>query len=173
MFNTWSITDNFRTLLTYSYNHAEYSEDVFFRNRDFGERDEDGNIIPENVDGNTLALTPEHKASLSAIYVWPSQIGEFTFSTTYSYMDERFFDPGNHNSEDSYEILDATVSWTHTSGRYQILASATNLTDEENFNTHSCSVPSGATYGTPNWQFTCSGNPIDQRLWEVQFMLKI
>ena len=49
----------------------------------------------------------------------------------------------------------------------------TNALDEEVYNTYGCSANGSGVYGTPSFIVRCSGNPIDQRLWEVQFMLKL
>jgi iron complex outermembrane recepter protein len=169
---TYLLTDNLRAMLTYSYNHTEISEDGYFENFTYGDRDASGNIIPENVKGNQLILTPEHKAALMLHYFWPTAIGEFSLGGTYSHMGERYFDLGNHDSDGSYQSLDMQASWTSESGRYKILATATNLTDEEAYNAYSCSANGSGVHGTASFVTRCSGNPIDQRLYDIQLMLK-
>ena len=170
---TWLLTDQLRALITYSYMDTEITSDIFFRDFTYGERDENGEIIPYNVSGNQLVLTPEHKLALSLHYFLPTDIGEFMIGGTGSYMDERYFDLGNFESEDSYTRVDLQASWTSTNERYQILGLVTNATDEEVFNTYGCSANADGVYGTPSFFTSCSGNPLDQRLWEVQFILKI
>ena len=44
--------------------------------------------------------------------------------------------------------------------------------DEEAYNTWECDTGVDAVYGTPGI-IRCGGNPITQRLWSVQFMVKI
>ena len=171
--STYLVTDNLRGIFTYSYNHTEITEDAFFADFTHSQRDADGNIIPDNVNGNQLTLTPEHKAALSLHYFWPTSVGAFALGGSYSHMDERFFDLGNYDNEGSYQILDLQASWTSSSGRYKILAAMTNALDEEVYNTYECLANGGAAYGTPSFVVRCSGNPVDQRLWEVQFMLKL
>jgi iron complex outermembrane receptor protein len=168
---TWLITDNLRGLFTYSYMDTEITSDAFFEDFEYSDRDADGNIIPENVKGNKTTITPDHKGSASLHYFYPTDIGELTIGGTWSYIGERYFDLGNHESEDSYSTLDMQASWTSTESRYRIQANVTNLTDEEVFNTSSCSVNAGATYGTDDFISRCSGNPINQRLWTVEFSL--
>jgi iron complex outermembrane recepter protein len=171
--STWLATDRLRAIVSYSYNHAEITSDAFFNDNAFGERDENDEIIPTNVKGNQLRLTPENKAALSLHYFWPTSVGEFTLGGTGSYMDQRYFDIFNNNEEGSYTRLDLQASWTSTDERYKILGSVTNATDEEVFNTHSCGTQGTGTYGTPDFVITCGGRTLEQRLWEVQFMLKL
>lgn len=170
---TWLATDNLRAIFSYSYNNTEITSDTYFRNVTYGERDADNNIIPENVKGNELTMTPENKAALSLHYLWPTSIGEITFGGTGSYMGKRYFDLGNHNHEDSYSRLDIQTSWTSPEGQYKVLGLVNNATDEEAYNNFGCSANSSGEYGTPSFIPRCSGNPINQRLWEVQFMMKI
>ena len=107
------------------------------------------------------------------IYTWPTSVGNFTASGTASYIDERYFDLFNEDSEDSYTRVDLQASWTSPEGRYKILSVVTNATDEEVYNTANCLVNADAVKGTPSFIIRCGGNPIDQRLWEVQFMLQL
>jgi hypothetical protein len=97
----------------------------------------------------------------------------FTLGGTGSYMGKRYFDIGEHNQEGSYTRLDLQASWTSPEGRYKVLGLMTNATDEEAYNTYGCNANVGSVYGTDSFIPRCGGNPIDQRLWEVEFMLKI
>jgi iron complex outermembrane receptor protein len=170
---TWLATDNLRAIASYSYNNTEITSDAFFSDFTYGDRDADNITIPENISGNELTLTPKNKAALSLIYTWSTSIGDFTGSGTASYTDERYFDLFNEDSEDSYTRVDLQASWTSPEGRYKILSLVTNATDEEVYNTANCTTNAGAVQGTPSFIIRCGGNPIDQRLWEVQFMLKL
>jgi outer membrane receptor protein involved in Fe transport len=170
---TWLVSDNLRAIVSYSHIETDITNDAFFRDTLYGERTPDNEVIPENVKGNELMLTPKDKVALSLHYFWPTSMGEFTFGGTGLYMGERYFDLGNHDSADSYGRLDIQASWTSPEGRYKILGLVNNATDEEAFNTHNCSVNASAVPDTPSWIPTCSGNPRDQRLWEMQFMVKI
>ncbi len=88
-------------------------------------------------------------------------------------MDQRYFDIFNTNEEGSYTRLDLQASWTSNNGRYKVLGLVTNATDEEAFNTHGCGSQGTGTYGTSDFVLTCGGRALEQRLWEVQFMLKL
>ena len=170
---TWLATDNLRAIFSYSYNDSEVTSDAFFRDVTYGERDENNDVIADNLKGNELTLTPKNKAALSLHYLIPTSVGDFMIGGTGSFMDERYFDLFNEDSEDSYTRLDLQASWTSPEGQYKILGLVTNATDEEVYNTASCGVNSNAVYGTPGFIITCGGNPIDQRLWEIQFMVKL
>jgi iron complex outermembrane receptor protein len=170
---TWLVTDNLRSIVSYSYNNTEITSDAFFSDLTYGDRDDDNSVVPENISGNELTLTPKNKGALSLIYTWPTSIGHFTASGTASYTDERYFDLFNEDSEDSYTRVDLQASWTSPEGRYKILSVVTNATDAEVYNTADCLANIGAVQGTPGFIIRCGGNPIDQRLWEVQFMLQL
>jgi iron complex outermembrane receptor protein len=170
---TWLATDNLRAIFSYSYNDTEITSDAYFQDDTFGERDAGNQVIPENLKGNELTLTPKNKAALSLHYLWPTSMGDFTLGGTGSFMDERYFELFNEVSEDSYTRLDLQASWTSPEGQYKILGSVTNATDEEAYNTASCGVNNNATYGTPEFIIRCGGNPITQRLWDIQFMVKL
>ncbi len=170
---TWAMTDKLRAIATYSYNDTEITGDSFFNDRVYGARDENNEIIPDNVKGNKLVLTPEQKAALSLYYFLPTDVGEFTFGGTYAYIGKRYFDLGNYESESAYSRLDLNIGWTSESGRYQIRALVNNATDEDAYNTAGCSVGSDAVYGTPSFVLRCGGNPMNQRLYEAQFIVRI
>ena len=170
---TWLATDNLRAIFSYSYNSSEVTSDAFFRDVTYGDRDANNDVIPENLKGNELTLTPKNKAALSLHYLLPTDVGDFMIGGTGSFMDERYFDLFNEDSEDSYTRLDLQASWTSPEGQYKILGLVTNATDEEVYNTADCGVNINAVYGTPGFIIRCGGNPIDQRLWEVQFMVKL
>jgi hypothetical protein len=170
---TWLVTDNLRAIFSYSNIQAEYDSDLYYQDQVNGERTPDNDVIPYNIKGNELMMTPENKGAISLHYFWPTSKGEFTFGGTGSYMGERYFDLGNYDSEDSYTRLDIQTSWTSPEGRYKVLGLVTNATDEEVYNSRGCTVNADAVPDTPSWNVQCSGNPLDQRLWEVQFMMKI
>ncbi|MEP5764760.1 MAG: TonB-dependent receptor [Halieaceae bacterium] len=170
---TWLATDNLRAILTYSYNYSEITSDAYFEDFTFNDRDADGNLIAENVSGNELILTPTNKGALSLMYFYPSSIGEFTLGGTLSYIDDRYFDLGNNERDSNYSLLDLQASWTSESGRYKLLGVINNATDENAYNTYGCTANSDGVYGTPSFITRCSGNPIDQRLYSLQLMIRI
>jgi iron complex outermembrane recepter protein len=169
---TWLITDRLRAIGTYSYNNSEVTGDTFFQNHTYGERDENGEIIPENVKGNDLRITPEQKAALSVHYFWPTDFGQFTIGTTYAYVGKRYFDVENYDSEGGYTRLDLFASWTSENDRYSITATGRNVTDELVYNNYSCSAAGDGVYGTPSFITRCGGAPIDPELYAVEFAVK-
>ena len=62
--------------------------------------------------------------------------------------------------------------WSKRKGG-KVLGVVNNATDEDSYNTYGCSANNAGTYGTPSFIRRCSGNPMDQRLYTVQFMVKI
>jgi len=170
---TWLVTDRLRAIAIYSYNNSEITEDAYFDDFVFSERDANNKIIPDNVQGNQLTLTAEHKAALSLHYFYPTSVGEFTLGGSYTWMGDRYFDLGNHEKEDGYGMLDLQASWTSPEGRYKVLATVDNAADKEAYNTYGCSANSAGVYGTPSFIVRCSGSPLNQRLYAVQLMLKL
>ena len=70
-------------------------------------------------------------------------------------------------------MLDLQASWTSLDGKYKLLLSGNNVTDEEVYNTYGCDANNDGVYGTPSFLLRCGGNPINQRLYSAQFMIKI
>lgn len=167
------ITSNLRAYYTFSYNHSEVAEDAYFTNFTHGDRDVDGNIIPDNIKGNGLALTPEYKSALALQYAIPTGIGEFSLGGTYSYIGERYFNLENYDEAESYQILDLQASWTSKNGRYKILGVVKNATDETQYNTYACTASTNGEYGTDSFITRCGGNLIDQRLYSMQLILTL
>jgi len=169
---TYLLTANLRAIYAFSYNESEIVEDIYFRSSTYSARDENNEIIADNVKGNSLVLTPKNKHALSLHYMLPTDIGEFSIGGSYSHVGKRYFDFGNNNSEDSYKRLDLQASWTSAEGTYKVLAAVNNATDEEMYNTYGCLAAANGTYGTDSFVVRCSGNPMDQRMYNVQFMAK-
>lgn len=167
------LTDRLRAYYSFSYNHSEVSEDAYFTNRTYGARDENGNIIADNIKGNQLALTPEFKSALALHYTIPTNVGEFSVGGTYSYIGERYFNLENYDRADSYQNLDLQASWTSNTGRYRVLGSVKNATDETEYNTYACIASTNGEYGTDSFVTRCGGNLVDQRLYSLQFMISL
>ncbi|NND67362.1 MAG: TonB-dependent receptor [Halioglobus sp.] len=165
---TWLLTDELRAMITSSYNHSEITSDTFFRSTAWGERDADNEVIPENVQGNHLTLTPEWKAAFTVHYAQPTDVGTFSLGGTYAYVDERYFDLTNYNMEDSYTRLDIQAYWQSTNDRWKILLTVNNATDQEFYNTYSCSVNSDAVAGTDSFIRRCGGRLNDERFTAVE-----
>ncbi len=165
---TWLLTDELRAVVTSSYNHSEITSDTFFRSTAWGERDADNNVIPENVQGNQLTLTPEWKSALTLHYTKLTDIGTLSIGGTYAYVDERYFDLTNYNREDSYTRLDLQAYWQSVDNRWKVLLTVDNATDEAFYNTYSCSVNADAVAGTDSFIRRCGGYLNDERFTAVE-----
>jgi len=160
---TWLVSENLRAILSASYNHSEITSDTFFRSTTWGERDEDNEVIPENVKGNQLTLAPEWKSALTVHYAKLTDWGTFSLGGSYAFVDERYFDLTNYNREDSYTRLDVQAYWQSVDNHWKLLLTVDNATDEEIYNTYSCSVNSDAVAGTESFIRRCGGNLMDER----------
>lgn len=124
---TWAATDKLTLLSNYSYLKSEYKDDFFVR-------DNKDNRV-RNVKGKELNRTPNHKFSLAAYYVQPVGEGDVVFTANYSYVDEQFMTVFNDDIEtvDSYNQVNARISWKPSSEKYEIAVFGQNLSDELSF----------------------------------------
>lgn len=100
-------------------------------------------------DGNTLANTPEHTASLWTVY----DLGEaWEIGGGAVYSSERMLSNANTAVADGYTRYDATAAWEY-SERYQLRLNVQNLTDEEYFEVASAgrATPATGTLAILNW----------------------
>ena len=125
--STWAATERLTLLANYSYLDSEYTDDFLVS-------DNKSNEI-RNVKGNELNRTPNNKFALAAYYYQPIGSGNLVFTANYSYVDEQFVTVFNDDIEtiDSYEQVNARISWQPGSGGYEVAAFGQNLTDEESF----------------------------------------
>ncbi|MDX1733201.1 MAG: TonB-dependent receptor, partial [Halioglobus sp.] len=161
---TYLVTDELRAILSSSYNHSEITSDTFFENFTFSERDDDGNLIPINVNGNELTITPQWKASLSLHYTTLTDWGTVSLGGTSSFVDKRYFNLINTNSEDAYTRLDLQAFWQSVDSKWKVLLTVENATDSEIYNTYGCSAPNDGEFGTESFVVRCSGTLMDPRL---------
>ncbi len=94
----------------------------------FVQDNKDGSV--RNVKGNELNRTPNHKFSLAAYYVQPIGEGDLTFTANYSYIDEQYMTVFNDEIEtiDSYNQVNARISWRPSSARYEVAIFGQNIT---------------------------------------------
>ena len=91
---------------------------------------------PQDLSGNPLTQAPENKVFFNASYSWwTDSLGEFVFSGSYSWVDERQYDAFDTDATraDDYYRLDAMVTWLSPSRNWRVIASAQNITEEETF----------------------------------------
>ncbi len=83
--------------------------------------------------GDRLPQVPEWSGTLSAIKEFSlGNSGLLSARIDYSYRGKVFFDPANDpfNVQDSYGLLNASVSWNSTDDKYGLTLHANNITDE-------------------------------------------
>jgi iron complex outermembrane receptor protein len=156
--STWAATEKLTLLGNYSYLKSEYKDDFFVR-------DNKDNQI-RNVKGNELNRTPNHKFSLAAYYVQPIGEGDVVLTVNYSYIDDQYMTVFNDDIEtvDSYEQINARVSWKPSSAKYEVAVFGQNLTDEVSF-ANSLSV-SALDDGVRQ-----SGRPINPRVYGMEAVI--
>lgn len=125
--STWAATEKLTMLANYSYLSSEYQDDFFVQ-------DNKDNRV-RNVKGNELNRTPNHKFALAAYYVQPIDSGEVILTANYSYVDEQFMTVFNDDIEtvESYDHVNARITWRSSSAKYEVSLFGQNLTDELSF----------------------------------------
>jgi iron complex outermembrane receptor protein len=78
------------------------------------------------------AYTPEWSANLGVVYHLTTPIGVFAPRIDASYRSLTFFDAPNtpQISQPGYEVYNASLRWTDSSGRYSLDGGVTNFTDK-------------------------------------------
>lgn len=151
----WAVTEKLTLLGNYSYLHSEFLDDFFVS-------DTKTNIV-RNVKGNELNRTPNNKFTLAAYYVQPVGAGDIVFTVNYSYVDDQYVTVFNDDIEtiESYQQVNARVSWQPTSEAYEVALFGRNLTDELSFANDYLvtALEDGARR---------SGNPISPRVYGVE-----
>jgi iron complex outermembrane receptor protein len=125
--STWAATDRLTLLTNYSYLDSEYTDNFLVS-------DVKTNDI-RNAKGNELNRTPNNKFTFAGYDYQPIGSGNLVFTANYSYVDDQYVTVFNDAIEtiDSYEQVNARISWQPESGRYEVAAFGQNLTDEESF----------------------------------------
>ena len=125
--STWAATEKLTVLANYSYINSEYTDDFFVS-------DNKTNIV-RNVKGNELNRAPNNKFTLAGYYVQPVGDGDLVFTANYSYIDDQYMTVFNDDIEtvESYEQLNARISWQPASEKYEVSIYGANLTDELSF----------------------------------------
>ena len=114
------LTDNFEIMGSYSYIDAEVDKGAI---ADVGD-----------ISGNKLIRTPENSASLIGQYSIPmGQFGNLMLRAEWLYVDDQFWNLGNTDGQDSYDILNAMARWTSNDERWSIALMGENVTNEVYF----------------------------------------
>ncbi len=144
--STWAATDNLIVLANYSYTTSEIADDFMVADV------KDGQVY--NVKGNELNRAPNNKLSLGAVYSLPVGQNTVEMAGSYSYVGSQYVSIFNDDIEaiESYDTLNARVTWRPASDRYEIAMFGNNLTDTISFaNGYSVSDMSDGVrrYGRP------------------------
>ena len=85
-----------------------------------------------SIDGSTLPQAPRWASGLSANYEWSlGNTGSLSAFLGYNWVDDMIFDVnGARVPQKAYGVLDASLQYTHGSGRWHLTLSGRNLTDE-------------------------------------------
>ena len=120
----WRATEKLTILANVSYLDTEYTDDFFVS-------DNKTNTI-RNANGNELNRSPNNKLNLAAYYLQPIDNGSILFTGNYTQVAKQFVTVFNDDIEtiDSYSQLNARISWTPNSKKYEISIYGSNLTDE-------------------------------------------
>ncbi len=91
--------------------------------------------------------------SYKVAYTWYTDgIGDWVLSGSYSWVDERQYDVFETDATlaDSYERVDAMLSWYSSSENLRVILSGKNLTDDFTWSSLSRLNAGGAVAGVPN-----------------------
>jgi iron complex outermembrane receptor protein len=125
------VIDNLLVTFTYSFIHAEYSE---FRAIDatFPSNGDPTKAGEQDLEGNRLNRTPEHKFAVSGLYTLPTEIGDFSLYLFYHWMDEMYYRPFNleYGKGAAYGRLDGRLMWHSTDRKWRVAFAVDNITNE-------------------------------------------
>lgn len=126
----YAVASNFDLFATYGYNHSRFDNGVF--------------------DGNRFRLSPDHRASIGALWSLPVAGGAVEVQPTYTWQSEMFFDNDNDRPElqtvargaivadliqdevqGSYGLLNLRLRYVPDSQEWAIEAFGENILDEE------------------------------------------
>jgi len=123
----WAAADNFDLFGTYGYNHSRFEAGLY--------------------DGNRFRLSPDHMASVGAVWRLLVAGGAVEVQPSYTWQSRVFFDDNNDipalqtqnfvadtiqdEYQDSYGLLNLRVRYAPSSGNWGVEAFGENLLDEE------------------------------------------
>ena len=90
----------------------------------------DAEITEGEYAGHKMAYAPENTYSIGANFDHDFLGGSLNWFAIYNYTDDFYHEANNENEEDAYGILNAKVTYTHGSERWDLALAADNLTDE-------------------------------------------
>jgi iron complex outermembrane receptor protein len=136
------LTDNLMLNSSYSFNKSEYDE---YSAVDSTACTILGECEVQDLTGNQLNMAPESKFSLNLIqYVELGDMGVLSLSAGYSWVGEQYtrsFNRDDWDKVDSYDNIDARISWSSPEDTYVISAFVKNAGDERDLIHRSAPFP--------------------------------
>jgi iron complex outermembrane recepter protein len=151
----WAITEQLNAYLTYGYLDATIEDGLGQAGTGFinpddraavrqnanrhrqvpGQVDTGFTFLPvytQNLSGNTLANSPEHRVGLNMNYTIPFSSGNLVLSGSYVWRDEQYSNVFEMEEfkVPSWSTVGARIAWTDAEDRYTIMLYGSNLTNE-------------------------------------------
>lgn len=156
--DVWTAGDQFNALATVGYIDAEFDRFIApISDPATGET-----ALEDVSDQRVFQNTPEWTAHVDLTYNFPvtlfGQAGDISVIGGWSYRGDtnQFEIPSQFLDQDAYSLIDASIVWTHVSGRYEVGIYGNNLTDQQyrvsghQFVTPDGSVPTLGLEGVAN-----------------------
>lgn len=122
--------DNLQTFFSYGYNYGR-----------FDSRDDSGN--EQQFAGNKFRLSPDHSVAIGATLSFPTDVGLFSITPSYTYKSKIFFDDDNDRPDlqefddtqdevqPSYAVWDLSLRYESMGGNYVVELYGKNLEDKD------------------------------------------
>ncbi|MEE8399861.1 MAG: TonB-dependent receptor [Desulfobacterales bacterium] len=122
---TGYIAENFLATISYSYMNTEYENYTAFDQSEPLKGFQD-------LSGNPLTNSPEHKFAISGTYTIPTDIGDFSVYAIYFWQDEVFYQPFATSSSRAaaWDRVDTRLAWNSTDYNWRISLYVKNAFDE-------------------------------------------
>lgn len=128
---TYLPIDNLTLTAAFAYVDPKYTD---YDNADLYTLNAAGNAwttFEGDATGNQIANTEKFSTSVGASYVVPAAIGDIAFNTLVNYHSGVHFDSQSLLVQPSYTLVDASVTWTPPSTRWNVKLWGKNLGNEE------------------------------------------
>ncbi|MDT8451084.1 MAG: TonB-dependent receptor [Wenzhouxiangellaceae bacterium] len=129
----WTTGDQINALATVGYIDAEFDRFIApISDAATGET-----ALEDVSDQRVFQNTPEWTAHVDMTYNFPvslfGQAGDISIIGGWSYRGDtnQFEIPSQFLDQDAYSLIDASIVWTHVSGRYEVGIYGNNLTDQQ------------------------------------------
>ena len=157
----WAPIDDLQVLFNYAYLNAEVKDACCFVDGvDTGAAQPEANPSGprsgtnqgKTLVGEKVPQSPKHKAALNLNYTFHLSAGNLNVSATDIWKDETYFSLFNrwYNLADSYNQVDARMSWVSADDHYTIIAYGRNLLDEDGYDGAGATYQNQIPAGGPN-----------------------